>query len=374
MENKIISIDITPDSQGEINENAGVMWEHNATTLKFNIAPDYVGDYRYYMEYRSLIGTKVRTEYLILDTETNTITFHIPVTMTCLRGVECYFNIISIDDDGNTVQVVKPRKFCLTFEYSPDTDNSIANDFSINALFEAIRLGTFKGEKGEKGDPFTYEDFTSEQLSALKGEKGDSVHIDAEMSDKSENPVQNKVVKKYVDESTEKIKEQFQNMGYRLLNTVTLEEDVRTVIFSTDNEGNSIESLNLNKIFILFTGKFANTNTSEVLITNLNGGSIYQMYKSYSITADSMCGLWIECEKVVSFNDKTMYKSSYPSEMLKNFNENGFAQGLTANNKAVYSDLCVTPENTSAIKKVTFGCAKDTNQMRAGSNIYLFGA
>lgn len=31
-----------------------------------------------------------------------------------------------------------------------------------------------KGEKGDKGDPFTYDDFTAEQLSALKGEKGDT--------------------------------------------------------------------------------------------------------------------------------------------------------------------------------------------------------
>lgn len=31
----------------------------------------------------------------------------------------------------------------------------------------------FDGEKGDKGDPFTYEDFTPEQLASLKGEKGD---------------------------------------------------------------------------------------------------------------------------------------------------------------------------------------------------------
>ena len=29
------------------------------------------------------------------------------------------------------------------------------------------------GEQGPKGDPFTYEDFTPEQLEALKGPKGD---------------------------------------------------------------------------------------------------------------------------------------------------------------------------------------------------------
>lgn len=28
--------------------------------------------------------------------------------------------------------------------------------------------------KGDKGEPFTYEDFTPEQLAALKGEKGDT--------------------------------------------------------------------------------------------------------------------------------------------------------------------------------------------------------
>lgn len=31
--------------------------------------------------------------------------------------------------------------------------------------------------RGEKGDPFTYEDFTSEQLEALKGEKGEPYEL-----------------------------------------------------------------------------------------------------------------------------------------------------------------------------------------------------
>ncbi len=230
MENKIISIDITPDIQGEINENAGVMWEHNATTLKFNIAPDYIGDYRYYIEYRSLIGTKVRTQYLALDTETNTITYNIPVTMTCLKGVECYFNIISIDGDGNTVQVVKPRKFCLTFEYSPDTDNSIAreNDFSINALLEAIRLGTFKGEKG------------------------DSITVDNKMSKDSENPVQNKVIMAYLESLIVEVqrlmadayREMDQNIGKFLVENVVFKEDGKTLSSNdfTDEDKTKLEN------------------------------------------------------------------------------------------------------------------------------------
>lgn len=179
METKIISINISPEVLNEEQtEKAGVMWEHNATTLVFNIASEYVGDYRYYLEYRSLLGTKVRTEYLELDAETNTVTYNIPVTMSSLRGVECYFNIVSIDGDGNTVQVIKPHKFCLEFNYSPDTDNSLAkvNDFSVNALLEAIRLGTFKGDKGDKGE-------TGEK--GDKGDKGETGEVSLEYAHKN---------------------------------------------------------------------------------------------------------------------------------------------------------------------------------------------
>lgn len=229
MENKIISIDITPtNAEGECVENAGVMWEHNATVLSFNIDTAFVGDYRYYIEYRSLMGTKVRTEYLTLDAETNTITYNIPVTMSSLKGVECYFNVVSIDEDGNTTQVIKPKKFNLIFDYSGDTDNSLAkvNDFSINALLEAIRLGTFKGDKGEKGEKGD----TGEK--GEKGEKGDSVTVDSEMSDDSENPVQNKVVKAYVDNKKRE---------WELIKTVTLEEAAASVIFDTDENGEAFD-------------------------------------------------------------------------------------------------------------------------------------
>ena len=64
------------------------------------------------------------------------------------------------------------------------------------------------GPQGPKGDAFVYEDFTTEQLAALKGPKGDTgaqgpmgpagsdatVTVDDTLSDTSTNPVQNKVV------------------------------------------------------------------------------------------------------------------------------------------------------------------------------------
>ena len=97
--------------------------------------------------------------------------------------------------------------------------------------FTAEQLASLKGEQGEKGEPFTYEDFTPEQLEALKGEKGAQGEkgeaftyedftpeqleklkcavVDDEMSDDSENPVQNKVAKNYVDGEVGEISEIF---------------------------------------------------------------------------------------------------------------------------------------------------------------------
>lgn len=37
-----------------------------------------------------------------------------------------------------------------------------------------IPISAIQGDKGDKGDAFTYSDFTPEQLAELKGDKGDS--------------------------------------------------------------------------------------------------------------------------------------------------------------------------------------------------------
>lgn len=94
-----------------------------------------------------------------------------------------------------------------------------------------VNYGQLQGAKGDKGDAFTYADFTTAQLAALKGANGVSptittsktgkittltitdadgtetvtindgadVVVDAEISDTSENAVQNKVIKAYID-------------------------------------------------------------------------------------------------------------------------------------------------------------------------------
>ena len=50
-----------------------------------------------------------------------------------------------------------------------NSNNDLKGAFSNNALPGHITGIT--GPKGDKGDPFTYEDFTEEQLAALKGPK-----------------------------------------------------------------------------------------------------------------------------------------------------------------------------------------------------------
>jgi hypothetical protein len=55
---------------------------------------------------------------------------------------------------------------------------SVTHEWDGTVLRVTSAIGTseadLKGERGERGNPFTYEDFTAEQLAALKGEKGDA--------------------------------------------------------------------------------------------------------------------------------------------------------------------------------------------------------
>ncbi len=575
METKIISIDISPKANEIQSEKAGVMWEHNATSLVFNIDNAYIGDYRYYLEYRSLLGTKVRTEYLKLDTENKTITYSIPVTMSSLKGVECYFNIISIDGDGNTVQVIKPHKFYLQFDYSPDTDNSLAkiNDFSVNALLESIRLGTFKGDKGDKGDtgakgdkgdkgetgevsmdyatnnfanavkktvtgnPVVIEDASPiSHPIYIKTNTNDTVYVRGEnlipFNDKAynngkykagqtyqmngvnftinddgsvtlngtstaaivipliscteyktgihtvslsgspegassttyclrlekenllgaygaedygngktienadltglsvsivvingvtvnatfypmlcfgntagnfvspceslfatadENGVANGLVSvankmcvftetgeniectynQNTSSAIEKVREDIGKLNYRLINSMTLTEDTQLAIFTTDAQGNALNKLNLRKVFVLFMGNFVNTNTQS-LCMNFNGGGIYQMYQSFSVTADKYYGFWAESEKIIEHTDMSVFRSIYPSNLLNNFTTEGMSQGLSGNNADGRTDLSVV--KNGVISSIRFGCANANNMMKTGSKIYVFGA
>ncbi|MGN0538883.1 MAG: collagen-like protein [Candidatus Fimenecus sp.] len=272
MERKIISVDISPDTNGAIYEgNAGVMWEHNATEIVFNIDERYIGDYKYYIEYRSILGTKVRTEYLTLDTSANTITYAVPVSMSSLRGVECYFNIITVDADGNTVQVIKPRKLYLEFDYSPDTDNSIAkvNDFSINALLEAIHNGTFKGDKGDRGEKGEKGD------KGDKGDAGETPPVDQGYSAESTNAQSGKAVAQAIESANAYA----DSKTPRFINTISLTEETagaNLIKISTDSSG---KSFSLKHCIVAIKVPFPESKTVTIRLRT-NNGQRYMVYKT----------------------------------------------------------------------------------------------
>ena len=95
------------------------------------------------------------------------------------------------------------------------------------------------GEQGAKGDPFTYEDFTQEQLASLKGEKGETgaqglpgkdaeITIDTELSKESNNAIANSAVAKVL-------------LGGKLLKTILVKSDEEVEKLLTDLTENFAE-------------------------------------------------------------------------------------------------------------------------------------
>lgn len=76
----------------------------------------------------------------------------------------------------HTEIIVLPRKKPSNYVYT-ETEKYTVSEMLKDALWEVKASGEFKGDKGDKGDPFTYDDFTAEQLIALKGTDGITPHI-----------------------------------------------------------------------------------------------------------------------------------------------------------------------------------------------------
>ena len=78
--------------------------------------------------------------------------------------------IIGYDEDGAKVFKLFPEGKDVDNEDIEVVGKKTLQELVDYALEQAKESGEFEGEKG---DPFTYEDFTEEQLASLKGEKGD---------------------------------------------------------------------------------------------------------------------------------------------------------------------------------------------------------
>lgn len=188
------------------------------------------------------------------------------------------------------------------------------------------------------------------------------VNIDDEMSDISENPVQNKTIKEYADKLVK----------YRVINDVTITEDIDTFSTSKDSGGNAFD---LRKLFFLFIGKFDAALTNKALSLRTNGGYQYLMYKGFTLAADKECAFWLEAENFLRTATNCGIKSTYSAALLQQFS-NGLAQGLSNNNVDVNSDLSLQSVSTAhpaTISEVIFGIHDKSIKFKSGSRFILLG-
>lgn len=188
------------------------------------------------------------------------------------------------------------------------------------------------------------------------------VTVDSEISDTSENPVQNKAVKAYADGLTK----------YRVISDVTITEDIDTYTISQDSNGKEFD---LRKMFFLFIGKFNAALSNKSLSLRTNGGYQYLMYKGFTLTADKECALWLEAENFLRTNENSGIKSTYSATLLQQFT-NGIAQGLSGNNVAVNSDISFQKRHQNyphPMSEIIFGVHDRTIKMKSGSRFILLG-
>ena len=82
----------------------------------------------------------------------------------------CYnVEIIVVNPDGSNLRSQWPNQVVVTTQ----NDSVLAEWDEFRQLDVQARAALFFFAKGDKGDPFRYEDFTPEQLEALRGRKGD---------------------------------------------------------------------------------------------------------------------------------------------------------------------------------------------------------
>ena len=94
-------------------------------------------------------------------------------------------NIVTFTDDGTLgvgtygieIRVKEPNKNLRSFKCGSLTILNCSEELDLGEFINngavVIDAMPYYWAKGDKGDPFTYDDFTPEQLAGLKGEKGE---------------------------------------------------------------------------------------------------------------------------------------------------------------------------------------------------------
>ena len=93
------------------------------------------------------------------------------LNISASKNTEEYINAIKDLRISVTLRYTNYLQKNNTVVYEPTGDYNPATKKYVDSQISTVELTP--GPKGDKGDPFTYADFTPEQLAGLKGEKGD---------------------------------------------------------------------------------------------------------------------------------------------------------------------------------------------------------
>lgn len=179
------------------------------------------------------------------------------------------------------------------------------------------------------------------------------LNIDDELKD-SQNPVTNSAV----FNEFSKIK------NLELITDITLEEDTKSVTLTQTQDG---KPLNLNRVFVYFIGE---TTALSTFCLYYNKGAAYQLYRSTGISSGKFA-FWVYSEKLNS----SLWISMFPEKgIVSPFTTDNGLQGLSGENKDLFSDIYFRPDTKIDITSLIFGIKpSSSSNMKAGSRILIYG-
>lgn len=176
----------------------------------------------------------------------------------------------------------------------------------------------------------------------------------------------------------QEISAEVKNIGkYRIVNDITLSEDVSELKVTNDDNGKPIK---LKDMFVLFIGETTLTGLHTIFL-NSEYGVKYYMYKQYNFPA-GIFGFFCDVRKLygVPIVDKYLYLTLMPDKILSNVSANTI-QGLSPTHSGVVADITFrdsdSKQNQANITTLWLGIpTAEVNKgfkFKAGSRIRIYG-
>ena len=183
---RIVTVDLSQDSGYSAQLFGGYAGEHNETKLIVSLPQRLLSDAtHYYFDFQTAYNEHITSPRINASkiTEENKLSILLwRQLLPCSGTLKFCVVAETVDDNGAAIIVGKTQTATLLIKGSPTTEDTYMDAEANKELLqetidESIEKSLQKAKdsgdfKGDKGDPFTYDDFTSEQLAALKGADG----------------------------------------------------------------------------------------------------------------------------------------------------------------------------------------------------------